>query len=149
MKAVLAAGFRGREEYHEMLVMQLRFDRLVAPLRSLLADGRAPARAREGSVWPGSAAEVRPPTLGVERKGRDGVPAGTRVRQGVRGTRARLCPSGKLGGASAEDRARLGPGGTRMRRGAGRNLGETGRRWNPDATKRRREPGRDLGFYTL
>jgi hypothetical protein len=37
MKAVLAAGFRAREEYHEMLVMQLRFDRLVVPLRVLLA----------------------------------------------------------------------------------------------------------------
>ncbi len=37
MKAVSAAGFRAREEYHEMLVMQLRFDRLVVPLRVLLA----------------------------------------------------------------------------------------------------------------
>ena len=37
MKAVLAAGFRAREEYHEMLVIQLRFDRLVVPLRVLLA----------------------------------------------------------------------------------------------------------------
>jgi len=33
----LAAGFRGREEYHDMLVMQLRFDRLVTPRRVLLA----------------------------------------------------------------------------------------------------------------
>jgi len=60
MKAVLAAGFRAREEYHEMLVMQLRFDRLVVPLRVLPADRRVSAQAPEGRCGPGNAAEVRP-----------------------------------------------------------------------------------------
>jgi hypothetical protein len=71
MKAVLAAGFQGREEYHEMLVMQLRFDRLVTALRVLLQPctcaslGRRPAAA-------GAQLKCTFRRLSVERKGGTG-----------------------------------------------------------------------------
>jgi hypothetical protein len=101
MKAVLAAGFRAREGYHEMLVMQLRFDRLVRPLRVLLADSRAPANPGKAGCGPGARLKCDPRRLGAEPKGRDGAPAGTRARLGLSAS----------------------PGGTGGRREPGRDLG--------------------------
>jgi hypothetical protein len=77
MKAVLAAGFRAREEYHEMLVMQLRFDRLVVPLRVLLAVAVHLRKPGEAGAARAARLKCAPRRLGVEPKGRDGAPART------------------------------------------------------------------------
>jgi len=132
MKAVLAAGFRAREEYHEMLVMQLRFDRLVVALRVLLAIAVQPAQARGGRLRPRDAAEVLPPKNGrrAERARRGaGRNPGETGADGNPGER-RCWWEPRREGASAE------------------TLGETG--CGPESGGGRRwEPGRDLGFYTL